>query len=40
MDTIDFQFLQPLWLLLLPPGWALIWEQAGWPEFQLGEALR
>jgi Ca-activated chloride channel family protein len=32
MDTIDFQFLQPLWLLLLPPGWALIWawsRQAG-----------
>lgn len=25
MDTTSFQFLQPLWLLLLPPGWALIW---------------
>jgi len=26
MDTAaSFQFLQPLWLLLLPPSWALIW---------------
>ena len=33
MDTAaSFQFLQPLWLLLLPPCWALVWtfaRQAG-----------
>ncbi len=33
MDTAaSFQFLQPLWLLLLPPSWALVWafaRQAG-----------
>jgi Ca-activated chloride channel family protein len=25
VDTISFQFLQPLWLVLLPPAWALLW---------------
>ena len=29
MNTLaNFQFLQPLWLLLLPPLWALIWSYA------------